>query len=64
MKSGGFDEITAQFEVEKLHQHSHLYTSDAFIDFPGRAFEIENSFTLRQIKIDHEKHSFSFIPIT
>ena len=44
MKSGGFDEITAQFEVEKLHQHSHLYTSDAFIDFPGRAFEIENSF--------------------
>ena len=44
MKSGGFDEVTAQFEVEKLHQHSHLYTSDTLIDFPGRAFEIENSF--------------------
>lgn len=42
MKSGGFDEITAQFEVEKLHQHSHLYTSDNLIDFPGRVFEIEN----------------------
>ena len=44
MKSGGFDEITANFEVEKLHQHSHLYTSDTLIDFPGRAFEIENCF--------------------
>ena len=44
MKSGGFDEITAQFKVEKLHQHSHLYTSDNVIDFPGRIFEIENRF--------------------
>ena len=44
MKSGGFDEITAQFEVGKLHQHSHLYTSDTLIDFPGRAFEIETNF--------------------
>ena len=44
MKSGGFDEVTAHFEVEKLHQHSHLYTSDVLIEFPGRAFKIENSF--------------------
>lgn len=44
MKSGGFDAVTVQFEVEKLHQHSHLYTSDDVIDFPGRIFEIENSF--------------------
>ncbi|QBZ98240.1 THUMP-like domain-containing protein [Flavobacterium sangjuense] len=44
MKSGGFDEITTHFEVEKLHQHSHLYTSDTLIDFPGRVFEIENCF--------------------
>ena len=44
MKSGGFDEVTVHFEVEKLHQHSHLYTSDISIDFPGRAFKIESSF--------------------
>lgn len=44
MKSGGFEEITKQFEVEKLQQHSHLYTSDNRIDFPGRVFEIETSF--------------------
>ena len=44
MKSGGFDEITSQFEVEKLQQHSHLYTSNNVINFPGRIFEIENCF--------------------
>lgn len=43
MKSGGFDEIAVQFEVEKLHQHSHLYTSNEIIDFPGRVFEIKNT---------------------
>jgi len=40
MKSGGFAEVGAQFKLSKLHQHSHLYTSDELIDFPGRVFEI------------------------
>ena len=44
MKSGGFDEVTSQYEIEKLNKHSHLYTSDILINFPGRVFEIENSF--------------------
>ena len=44
MKSGGFDEVTSQYEIEKLNRHSHLYTSDILINFPGRVFEIENSF--------------------
>jgi hypothetical protein len=26
---------------DKLHKHSHLYTSDDLIDFPGRTFQIE-----------------------
>lgn len=43
MKSGGFEEIAVQFEVEKLHQHSHLYTSETLINFPGRVFEIKNT---------------------
>lgn len=42
MKSGGFDEIGIQLNLEKLHQHSHLYTSENCIDFPGRVFEIES----------------------
>lgn len=41
MKSGGFHEVGPQFNIEKLHQHSHLFTSDEIIDFPGRVFEIE-----------------------
>ncbi|MBF4518343.1 class I SAM-dependent methyltransferase [Flavobacterium sp. ANB] len=41
MKSGGFDEVSTSFNINKLHKHSHLYTSDELIDFPGRTFEIE-----------------------
>ncbi len=41
MKSGGFEAISELFAVGKLHQHSHLYTSDVVIDFPGRKFLID-----------------------
>jgi hypothetical protein len=41
MKSGGFDQISTSFKINKLHKHSHLYTSEDLIDFPGRSFEIE-----------------------
>lgn len=41
LKSGGFQEVAHQLNVYKLHQHSHLYTSDTLIDFPGRSFKIE-----------------------
>lgn len=41
MKSGGFDSIAEQFKIDKLHKHSHLYTSDVLINFPGRVFEIK-----------------------
>ncbi|WP_025743160.1 THUMP-like domain-containing protein [Aquimarina pacifica] len=40
LKSGGFLSISKAYKLEKLHAHSHLYTSDSFIDFPGRSFEI------------------------
>jgi hypothetical protein len=42
MKSGGFSNIGVSFQLNKLHLHSHLYTSDELIDFPGRIFEINN----------------------
>lgn len=44
MKSGGFDEVAFQFNLTKLHPHSHLYTSDEKIDFCGRVFEITTVF--------------------
>jgi hypothetical protein len=40
MKSGGFSEVSNQFQLKKFHQHSHLYTSNELISFPGRVFEI------------------------
>ena len=42
LKAGAFNQISKQLKLYKLHKHSHLYTSNQFIDFPGRAFKIEN----------------------
>lgn len=41
MKSGGFNAVADRYNLSKLHQLSHLYTSDEVIDFPGRLFQIE-----------------------
>ena len=41
LKAGAFRSIGTAFELLKLHQHSHLYTSDLLrTDFPGRVFRI------------------------
>ncbi|MDB2462715.1 class I SAM-dependent methyltransferase [Algibacter sp.] len=40
LKSGAFNQISKQLKINKLHKHSHLYTSSVLIDFPGRAFNI------------------------
>ena len=42
MKTGNFNKIANDFNLGKLHQHSHLYTNDDLIDFPGRRFKIES----------------------
>ncbi len=42
LKSGLYKTIAQQYGVEKLHQHSHLYTSaELNLDFPGRKFEVK-----------------------
>jgi hypothetical protein len=41
MKSGGFEAVSELFTVCKLHQHSHLYTTEEIIAFPGRKFQID-----------------------
>lgn len=42
MKSGGFDQVSVRFNIDKLHPNSHLYTANELIDFPGRVFRIDN----------------------
>ncbi|MBS9768413.1 MAG: class I SAM-dependent methyltransferase [Flavobacteriaceae bacterium] len=41
LKAGGMPYITSFFEVKKMAQHSHLYTSNELVDFPGRTFKID-----------------------
>ncbi len=40
MKANNFGTLAHAYGIDKLHQHSHLFTSDAKVDFPGRVFEI------------------------
>ena len=41
LKAGAFQYISEAFRLKKLHKHSHLFTSDALREFPGRRFAIE-----------------------
>ena len=56
MKSGGFNAISVQYRLDKLHKHSHLYTSNELIDFPGRVFEIQHAipYSKKELKIHLE----------
>ena len=40
MKSGAFNLVGERYGLKKLHEHSHLYTSDTQVPFPGRVFKI------------------------
>ncbi len=41
LKAGAFKCLATRFGIQKLHPHSHLYTSDTLLpDFPGRTFSI------------------------
>ncbi|MGG8494934.1 THUMP-like domain-containing protein [Tenacibaculum sp. TC6] len=55
LKSGGFAHISEQLKIAKLHQHSHLYTSEELIaNFPGRLFLIEKVFKYNKKLIKKE----------
>lgn len=41
LKIGVYNSLANEYQVSKLHKHSHLYTSEALVDFPGRQFKIE-----------------------
>ncbi|EDM43069.1 hypothetical protein SCB49_12629 [unidentified eubacterium SCB49] len=40
LKAGGFSHISDKKGLFKLHQHTHLFTSEMLMDFPGRRFKI------------------------
>lgn len=41
LKAGAFNLMSERCNTYKLHKHSHLYTHDELMDFPGRRFKIE-----------------------
>ncbi|GAB1307345.1 hypothetical protein KH5_00280 [Urechidicola sp. KH5] len=57
LKSGGFNQVSTQLSLKKLHKHSHLYTSDDLIDFPGRRFEIIDFYKYNKKKIKKQINS-------
>lgn len=40
LKSGAFHDLAIHYNLNKLAENTHLYTSEELIDFPGRRFEI------------------------
>ncbi|MDB5121646.1 MAG: hypothetical protein JWN56_2864 [Sphingobacteriales bacterium] len=47
LKSGCFKLISRDFEVLKLHQHTHLYTSNNQVDFIGRTFRLKQQWSYK-----------------
>ena len=42
LKSGSFNLVSEKFNLKKLHQNTHIYTSENLInEFPGRIFDAE-----------------------
>lgn len=50
-KAGAFKMVSSLFNIDKIHQHAHIYTSDTLIEnFPGRQFKIEHVYPLNEFK--------------
>lgn len=57
LKSGGFKSVAKSFGVHKLHMHSHLYSSEQLVDFPGRRFKVQQA-------LPYSKKSLKSLSIT
>lgn len=50
-KAGAFKTVAKQFQLYKLHTHTHLYTSENIKEeFPGRVFEVINTYSVSDFK--------------
>jgi hypothetical protein len=53
LKSGAFKTIGNSYRLKKLHAHSHLYTSENLVVFPGRSFIIEKTIPYNKKALQH-----------
>ena len=52
LKAGAFKSMAARYGLNKLHPHTHLYTSDTLVkEFPGRIFRVQEVFSYKDAKI-------------
>lgn len=51
MKSGGFNVLAEQLSLSKLHNNTHLFTSNIVFDFPGRAFEVLKTIDFKKSEV-------------
>ena len=40
-KAGLYSAVAANYNLNKIHPNSHLFTSDELVDFPGRVFRVK-----------------------
>ena len=53
LKAGFFKSLVQNFKVSKLHQHTHLYTSENMLpNFPGKIFKIVKKTAFLNFKAD------------
>ncbi len=46
-KSGAFKTLSTRFGLGKLHTQTHLYTSEAQVEFPGKTYRIKDVFSAK-----------------
>lgn len=68
LKAGAFKTIGNQFHLKKLHEHTHLYTSEKEVRFPGRVFKIlsvcpYNKKSIRQLGVAKANITIRNFPI-
>ena len=48
LKAGAFKSVAVRYGLEKLHPHTHLYTSDTQLEiFPGRCFQVSKVISVK-----------------
>lgn len=62
LKSGAFKVVASHYKIKKLAEHSHLYTSDKQIDFPGRCFRVQKCISFNKKEI--QRSNFNYANIT
>ena len=57
LKAGAFKSIAKHYELHKLHAHTHLYSNNMLISFPGRRFKIDKVLPFNKKRLKYENIS-------